>query len=132
MTYMLDTNICIYIIKRKTENLIKRFLETKPDDIALSSITVSELFYGVFKSSKPAQNTAALTNFLLPFEILSYDDKASVEYGMIRAGLEKKGKIIGPMDLLIAAHAKSLSLTLITNNIKEFARIPDLNVENWH
>ena len=132
MTYMLDTNICIYIIKRKPENLIKRFLETNPDDIAISSITVSELFYGVFKSSKPAQNLTALTNFLLPLEILSYDDKASVEYGIIRAGLEKNGKIIGPMDLLIAAHAKSLSLTLITNNIKEFARIQDLNVENWH
>ena len=132
MTYMLDTDICIYIIKRKPENLIKRFLETNPDDIAISSITVSELFYGVFKSSKPAQNLTALTNFLLPLEILSYDDKASVEYGIIRAGLEKNGKIIGPMDLLIAAHAKSLSLTLITNNIKEFARIQDLNVENWH
>ena len=132
MTYMLDTNICIYIIKRKPEDLINRFLRTNPDDMAVSSITVSELFYGVFKSSKPAQNMAALTNFLLPFEILSYDDKASIEYGKIRAGLEKNGKIIGPMDLLIAAHAKSLSLILITNNIKEFTRIPDLNVENWH
>ena len=131
MIYMLDTNICIYIIKRKPKNLLDRFLMTDPEDIVISSITASELFYGVFKSSKPAQNIEALTNFLLPFEIVPFDDKASIEYGEIRANLEKEGNIIGSMDLLIAAHVRSLSLTLITNNIREFKRVLKLKMENW-
>lgn len=131
MRYLLDTNICIYIIKRKPPEVLERLTSLDPEEVGVSSITVAELEYGVAKSSRPRQNRDALINFLAPLQILAFDDEAARHYGDIRVHLEKAGKPIGAMDLLIAAHARSLSLTLVTNNEKEFSRVPGLVVENW-
>jgi len=131
MKYLLDTNICIYIIKKKPASVKARFSTLHAGDVGISTITLSELQYGVEKSSYPDKNQQALNQFLLPLEVLEYPQDAAKEYGKIRQHLEKTGKIIGPLDMLIAAHAKALDLTLVTNNIKEFSRVPDLKVENW-
>jgi len=129
--YLLDTNICIYIIKKRPPEVLERLVSLDPEEVGVSSITVAELEYGVAKSSRPRQNQEALLNFLAPLQILAFDDQAAQHYGKIRAYLERKGQTIGAMDLLIAAHARSLSLTLVTNNEKEFSRVPGLTVENW-
>ena len=131
MKFMLDTNICIYVIKKKPHDVIERFNRTEISQIGISSITLSELFYGVSKSSKPEQNRIALMQFIAPLEILPYGDEASQYYGELRAYLEKQGTPVGSLDILIAAHALSISCTLVTNNEKEFIRIPDLKIENW-
>jgi tRNA(fMet)-specific endonuclease VapC len=129
--YLLDTNTCIYIIKQKPAKVIERFKQIDPSHIGISSITLSVLLYGVSKSSKPVQNQFALSQFVAPLEILPYDDGAAQYYGDIRAGLEKQGTPIGSLDMLIAAHALCLDCLLITNNVKEFTRIPTLKIENW-
>lgn len=131
ISYMLDTNICIYIIKQKPENVIAHFRQLPISSLAISSITLSELEYGVMKSSKPDQNQFALAQFVAPLEILPYGDDAAQLYGSLRAFLEKKGTPIGSLDMLIAAHALSINCTLVTNNEKEFSRVPDLHIENW-
>jgi len=131
MKYILDTNICIYIIKKKPEGVIKRFLKMKPDSIGISSITVSELYYGVAKSSKPNENTIALEQFILPLTILNFNKEDSIAYGRLRAKLEQKGKLVGPMDMLIAAQALNRELIIVTNNKREFKKIEGLSVENW-
>lgn len=131
MKYLLDTNICIYIIKKKPEGVIKRFLKMKADSIGISSITVSELYYGVAKSFKPNENTIALEQFILPLTILNYNKEDSIAYGRLRAKLELKGKLIGAMDMLIAAQAMSRDLILVTNNEREFKKVEGLSVENW-
>lgn len=131
MKYMLDTNICIYLIKQKPTLVLERFRQTTISEISISSITLSELFYGVSKSSKPEQNFMALTQFAAPLEILPFGGEASQFYGDLRAYLEKQGTPIGSLDMLIAAHALSLTSTLVTNNEKEFNRVPNLNIENW-
>jgi tRNA(fMet)-specific endonuclease VapC len=128
---MLDTNICIYIIKNKPMSVLKKFQEYNIGDLALSSITVSELYYGAYKSQYIEKNLLALEHFLQPFNIVEYDLKASIEYGKIRAVLEKQGNIIGGLDMQIAAHALSLDMTLVTNNTKEFNRVKDLILDNW-
>ena len=128
---MLDTNTCIYIIKRKPPHVIESFRQTEISQIGISSITLSELLYGVSKSSKPEQNKIALMQFVAPLEILSYDDEAAQYYGDLRTHLEKQGTPIGSLDMLIAAHALSIACTLVTNNTKEFSRIPNLKIENW-
>ncbi|GAG39619.1 unnamed protein product [marine sediment metagenome] len=129
--YMLDTNICIYIINKKPVKILQRLQTKKLFDIAISSITLSELEYGVNKSLKIEQNKIALFQFLLPIEIISYNGTAARTYGKIRAQLEKKGQPIGAMDILIGAHALSLNSILVTNNEKEFRKIPELKIENW-
>lgn len=131
MKYMLDTNICIYIIKKKPQEIIKKFESIAVGDIAISSITLSELTYGVEKSQFSKKNQAALEEFILPLDILAFDDVASYHYGPIRAYLEKKGTPIGALDLMIAAHARSIDMVLVTNNVTEFSRVPDLKIENW-
>jgi tRNA(fMet)-specific endonuclease VapC len=131
MRFLLDTNICIYIIKRKPQQVIERFDTLQPSDIGISSITVAELEYGASKSQKPEQNKAALQQFLLPLEILVFDQQAAQVYGIIRADLERQGQVIGSLDMLIAAQAKSEGIVLVTNNVREFSRIPDLKLENW-
>jgi tRNA(fMet)-specific endonuclease VapC len=131
MKFMLDTNTCIYIIKRKPADVIKRFKRTEISQIGISSITLSELSYGVSKSSRPEQNQIALTQFIAPLEILPYGDDAAKYYGELRAHLEKQGTLIGSLDMLIAAHALSIACTLVTNNEKEFMRIPNLKIDNW-
>ena len=128
---MLDTNICIYIIKRKPENVINRLQKTPVAHIGISTITLSELEYGVMKSAKPERNKVALAEFLAPISIMAYDDDAAQHYGRIRAYLEKHGTPIGSLDTLIAAHARSLQCTLVTNNEAEFSRIPELKIANW-
>jgi len=131
MEYLLDTNICIYIIKKKPINVFEKFKSLLIGSIGISSITLAELQYGIMKSSYPEKNQEALDLFLTPLEILDFDYLATVQYGKIRSELEKKGTPIGPLDTLIAAHAKSLDSTLVTNNEKEFERIDGLKIEKW-
>lgn len=131
MKYMLDTNICIYLMNGKDDKLAMKFNKNNPNDLCISNITYSELMYGVEKSKNKELDFSRLLLFLSEINILNYDFNASEEYGRIRILLEKKGNIIGSNDLFIAAHAKSLGLTLITNNEKEFSRVNGLKVENW-
>ncbi len=131
MKYMLDTNICIYIIKEKPQKVLNKFHSLNIGNICISAITFSELEYGVQKSKYIEKNKIALTSFLSPIEILSFNQKAALKYGKIRANLEKQGKIIGAYDLMIGAHALAENLTLITNNENEFKRISKLSIENW-
>ena len=118
MKYMLDTNICIYAIKHKPPEVIKNFLKHNPDDICVSSITYGELMHGVEKSQAVERNRAAITLFLSSISILPFDNYAAEEYGKVRAELERKGTPIGPMDMLIAGHARSERLILVTNNTR--------------
>ena len=131
MKLLLDTNICIYIIKQKPATVLKRFLEYQIGDIGISSITLSELRYGVAKSAHREKNAKALNEFIIPLEVVSYDEAAAHVYGDIRASLEKAGTPIGSMDMLIAAHAVSLGIPLVTNNTREFVRISSLNLIDW-
>ena len=131
MKYMLDTNICIYAIKHKPPEVIKNFLKHNPDDLCISSITYGELMHGVEKSQAVERNRAAITLFLSPISILPFDNSAAEEYGKVRAELERKGMPIGPMDMLIAGHARSERLILVTNNTREFFRVENLKVEDW-
>lgn len=129
--YMLDTNICIYLIKQKPAQVVRRLEETRVSDVGISSITLSELEYGVCKSSRREQNMVALIGFLTTLEILPYDDMAAQQYGEIRAHLERQGTPIGSLDTLTAAHARSVQCTLVTNNTAEFSRVPNLKLDNW-
>jgi tRNA(fMet)-specific endonuclease VapC len=131
MRFLLDTNICIYIIKQKPPKVFKKFQTLNPLDVGVSSITVAELEYGAYKSQRQEQNRAALSQFLIPLEILPFDERATQTYGQIRAELERRGTVIGSMDMLIASQAISLGLTLVTNNVRELSQIPGLTLENW-
>ena len=131
MKYLIDTNICIYIMNKRPVAVIEKFKKFEIGEIGISTITVSELQYGAAKSTYRKKNEVRLEEFLAPLGILSYDQTAARVYGDIRFQLEKHGKPIGPLDLLIAAHAVSQNLVLVTNNIKEFDRIKKLKVENW-
>jgi len=131
MRVLLDTNICIYLIKKKPAGVVRRLQSLQISDVSLSSITLGELEYGVEKSQRPEQNRWALMEFLSPLDILSFDDDAAQRYGKLRSRLERSGNLIGPMDLLIAAHALSLGAVLVTNNASEFRRVEELTVENW-
>jgi tRNA(fMet)-specific endonuclease VapC len=125
------TDICIYLIMQHPPSVLERFLSHPVGDIGISSITVAELEYGVSKSRRTTKNRAALAQFLSPLEIASFDRDAAAVYGRLRATLEQKGRPIGSMDLLIAAHALSLNVRLVTNNAREFRRVPQLRVANW-
>lgn len=131
MNYLLDTNICIYIIKRRSESVFAKFRSLQFGQVGISSITLSELCFGVQKSTQPEQNEHALMQFVAPLNILPYPNEAAFEYGRIRAHLENAGTPIGSLDTLIAAHAVYLGITMVTNNISEFSRVPALKVENW-
>lgn len=131
MRYMLDTNICIYSIKHKPEQVFLRLQEHEPADICISSVTYAELVHGVEKSQSIEKNRLALALLLANIEILNFDANAAESYGKIRADLEKQGTPIGPLDMMIAGHAKSLNYTVVTNNTKEFNRVPGLKIENW-
>ncbi len=130
MKYLLDTNICIYLINERPKKVLAHFKRHSLGDIGISSITASELAFGVAKSGS-SKNSAALEAFLLPLNVVDYDAGAAMIYGDIRATLEKQGKTIGPLDMLIAASALSRQLILVTNNEKEFRRVSKLKVENW-
>lgn len=131
MKYMLDTNTCIYLIKQKPPKVLKHFKSHTVGDIGISSITLAELRYGVSKSQHVEKNQQALDEFILPLEIADFDEKAAGEYGTIRADLEKAGKPIGSMDMLIGAHALALGATLVTNNTKEFKQVKNLKIVDW-
>lgn len=131
MTYMLDTNICIYAMKKKPERVLAKLREALQSGVCISSITLAELEYGMKHSSDPARNEQALLRFLAPFSVLDFGPPAASEYGAIRAYLQNKGTPIGPLDMLIAGHARSERFVLVTNNVKEFERVPGLAIENW-
>ncbi len=131
MRYLLDTNMCIYLIRKKPRTVLEKFARHSVGEIGLSSITVAELEYGVQKSQYPAQNQRALQQFLVPLIIAEFDYKAAAAYGTIRAGLERRGTPIGALDTLIAAHARSLGATIVTNDVRDFSRVPGLKVVNW-
>ena len=131
MKYMLDTNICIYLIKQKPEKVLRHFKDHLIGDIGISSITLAELRFGVEKSQQVQNNRQALEEFILPLEIADFDEKAAMIYGEVRAALEKAGTPVGSMDMLIGAHALSLDLTLVTNNVREFKQIKNLKVVDW-
>lgn len=127
---LLDTNTCIYIINNRPPNVIERFRKYKAGEVGISSIAASELAYGVAKSGS-VKNRKALDMFLAPLKVLPFDSQCLWFYADLRASLEKQGLTIGAMDTLIAAHALSIDGTLVTNNLKEFARVPKLKLENW-
>lgn len=131
MKYMLDTNICIYLIKKKPEKVLRHFRAHTVGDIGISSITLAELRYGVEKSGQVQSNREALNAFLLPLEAAAFDAEAALSYGIVRDALEKAGTPVGAMDMLIGAHALSLGATLVTNNVREFKRIKNLNIADW-
>ncbi len=131
MHYLLDTNTCIYLIKKRPPEVLERFRQHSPQDVAISTITLLELQYGVEKSQYPQRSKDALAKFLLPLNLIDLDRSSAIEAGIIRAQLEKKGMPIGPYDLLIAGLARSRDMTLVTNNIKEFERVVSLHLENW-
>jgi tRNA(fMet)-specific endonuclease VapC len=128
---MLDTNICIYIIKKKPVNILTQLKKHKDDGLFISAITLAELEFGNENSLHKEQNRLALIEFLTIIGIKYFDAQAAQEYGVIRKDLKNRNSIIGPMDMLIGAHAKSLDMILVTNNEKEFMRIKDLKIENW-
>jgi tRNA(fMet)-specific endonuclease VapC len=131
MRFMLDTDICIYIIRKRPIEVEKRFRALKPFEVGISAITLAELEFGIAKSSRPDRNRDALLGFLAPLEVAAFDDTAALHCGEIRAFLEKEGNPIGSMDLMIASHARSLSIPLVSNNVREFRKVPGLRVENW-
>jgi len=131
LSRLLDTNTCIYLIRRRPKEVLQRFERFEVGEVGVSVITVSELRYGVEKSTRPEQNLRALEQFLLPLEVLNFGPEATVSYGRVRASLEERGMPIGPLDTLIAAHALSLSATLVTNNTREFERVSGLQIEDW-
>ena len=131
MRYMLDTNICIYVIKHKPEKVFRKIQTIHPEDVCISSVTYAELVHGVEKSAAVEKNRLALSMLLANREILELNVDAADCYGKIRAGLEKKGTPISPLDMMIAGHAQSLGYTVVTNNVKEFSRVSALRIENW-
>lgn len=131
MNFMLDTNICVAMIRYRPVSLLHRMTACEPGTLWVSSITTSELFHGAEKSARPVENRAALTQFLLPLVVVDYDEAASRIYGRLRTELERAGTPTGSMDMLIAAHALSLDVTLVTNNSREFRRVKGLALEDW-
>ena len=130
MIYMLDTNICIYAMKNKPEKVLRRIKKELNNGLCISSITLAELEYGMKHSSNPAKNEQALLCFLAPFSILPFGSSAASEYGEIRAYLQNRGTPIGPLDMLIAGHARAEKMILVTNNVREFECVPELKIEN--
>lgn len=131
MKWMIDTNVCIAIIRRQPEIAIRRLRGKSIGQVGLSSITLAELEFGVANSQQPMPAKAALAEFLLPLEIAPFDEAAAVAYGDVRAMLERRGRPIGPLDTLIAAHALAVDAVLVTNYMREFARVTGLAVEDW-
>jgi tRNA(fMet)-specific endonuclease VapC len=129
--YLLDTNMCIYIIKKKTERVLKQLQNKRKDGLSISAITLAELEFANENSQYKEKNKIALMEFLTIIDIKQFDGKAAKEFGIIKKDLKDRKCLIGPYDMLIGAHAKSLGLTLVTNNVKEFERIKKLKIENW-
>ncbi|MBO6194345.1 MAG: type II toxin-antitoxin system VapC family toxin [Clostridiales bacterium] len=132
MKYMLDTNVCIDYMRGTDQGIKNRLLACKEDELCISSITLSELLYGVNRSSNPVKNRNALYKLLVKIEVIDYGTEAGEYYGIIRNELVRRGMVIGALDMLIAAHAMSNKLVLITHNTAEFGRISGLEIEDWH
>ena len=130
MIYLLDTNICIYIINNKPPHVFEKFKQYQLGQLSISSISASELAFGIEKSGS-LRNKNALDKFLAPLDVLPYDESAIWHYAKLRQSLQSKGQMIGSLDMLIAAHALALDTVLVTNNMKEFERIDGLKLENW-
>ncbi len=131
MKYLLDTDVCIYLIKKRPSSVLEKLHACHAGDVGVSAVTVAELRYGASKSQRPKQNHEALDQFLAPFDLVAFDNGAAVTYGEIRAHLEKTGDPIGPLDMLIAAQARNLGVTLVTNNVREFRKVKGLKIEAW-
>ena len=131
MNYLLDTNICVLLIRQKSPQVLSKLTSHSITDIAISAITVAELQYGVDKSSQPTQNQQALDQFLLALTVIPFDEHDAIAYGQIRANLEAQGLPIGALDSLIAAQAVRNNLIVVTYNVREFARVAGLEVEDW-
>jgi tRNA(fMet)-specific endonuclease VapC len=131
MRFMLDSNICIELIRKRDERVLRRMKRRSPEEICVSSVTLSELEYGAAKSVNPEKNRLALAEFMTPLAVAPYDDAVAPVYGRVRTALEKAGTPIGPLDTMIAAHALSLGLTVVTDNEGEFRRVAGLKVQNW-
>lgn len=131
MKWLLDTNVCIAVIRQRPQQVLRRLRGKQVGHVGLSSITLAELEFGAARSQHAAQARAALREFLLPLELAPFDDAAAQAYGTVRAALEKKGRPIGPLDTLIAAHTMALGAVLVTNNTREFRRVPGLSVDDW-
>ena len=131
MRFMLDTNIIAYAKNNRPETVLKRLMQHSPEDYCISSITLAELEFGVYNSARPEQNQLALVTFLARIKVVPFDADTAREYGIIRADLTRKSTLIGANDLLIAAHARALDVTLVTNNTREFERVDGLKLENW-
>lgn len=131
MKLMLDTNICIAIIKQKPKDILRKFNAYQVGQVCISSVTLAELRYGVAKSQFQQKNQAALDEFILPLEVADFDEAAADYYGRLRASLERQGTPIGALDTMIAGHALSLNVTLVTNNTREFSRVAGLQLLDW-
>lgn len=131
LSRLLDTNICIHLIRERSPEALSRFEDYEVGELGVSTLTVSELYYGVQKSSRTEDNREALERFLTPLELADFDAGDAKAYGRVRATLESRGEPIGPLDTLIAAHAVALGVTLVTNNTREFERVPGLHTEDW-
>jgi len=129
--YLLDTNICIFAIKKRSEIVLMKLKEKISDGIYISSLTVAELEFGVENSKRIEKNRIALIKFLSIFNILNFDDTDTIDYGRLKTDLRKKGRIIGPIDMLLAAQALNKELIFVTNNVKEFERVRGLKIEDW-
>ena len=130
LTYMLDTNICIYVMKNYPPNLLGKF-NALAEQLCISSITLGELHYGAEKSARRADNLIAIQHFTARLDVLAFETKAAAHYGQVRAELERAGAICGPHDMQIGGHARSEGLIVVTNNMREFSRMPGLRTENW-
>jgi tRNA(fMet)-specific endonuclease VapC len=130
LTYMLDTNICIYVMKNYPPNLQEKF-NSLAEQLCISCITLGELHYGAEKSARRVDNLAAIEHFVARLDVLPFEAKAAVHYGQVRAELERAGTPCGPHDMQIGAHARSEGLIVVTNNMREFSRMPGVRVENW-
>lgn len=131
MNCLLDTDICVFVIRRKSAAVLARLEKYAVDEVGISAVTLAELRYGADKSQRPAQNHAALDAFLVPLTTVDFDSAAAECYGKVRTDLERRGVPIGPLDTMIAAHALCLGIPLVTNNTDEFSRVPGLQLEDW-
>lgn len=131
MKYLLDTDVCIYLINKRPSSVLAKLHACRAGDVGVSAVTVAELRYGASKSQRSRQNHEALDLFLAPLEMTAFDESAAIAYGEIRAQLEKAGDPIGPLDMLIAGQAKSLNVVLVTNNVREFRKVKGLKIEAW-
>ena len=130
LRYMLDTDICIYVLKYRPP-VVRDAFNRHSEHLCTSTVALAELFYGAERSARPDSNRDTIEAFAARLEVVPFDDRAAAHYGRIRADLESEGRPIGPYGLMLAAHARSLGLVLVTNNEREFRRVPGLLVENW-